>query len=203
MKAWVSSCDDECVTESTVYQSFRSHPMNGIPIVLANSFDTGCQVHAIVLQLLGATLDDVRRLRSGGKFNDKMVLAVAIQMVGNFYPENWMLLLIFTLQLDRYRDIHARGIIHNGIKPANICLPPPGSVHELSTLHVIDFGLSLTLDTSSQDLLPSACRADTVGNRSFLSIYGHHGISMFLTFIISSIYPNSLFSLIPFSSITA
>jgi hypothetical protein len=91
VKAWVSSCDNECATESTVYESFRSRPMNGIPVVLANSFDPDCQVHAIVLQLLGATLDDLRRLRSDRKFDNKMVLAVAIQMVGEVSipaPEN-------------------------------------------------------------------------------------------------------------------
>jgi casein kinase I family protein HRR25 len=58
--------------------------MTGTPSILENSFDTGCGVHAIVLKLLGPTLDDVRRLCSDGKFNDKMVLAVAIQMVGTF-----------------------------------------------------------------------------------------------------------------------
>jgi hypothetical protein len=82
VKAWVSSSNRECITESTVYEIFRSSPMAGSPSIVENSFDTGCGVHAIVLKLLGPTLDDVRRLSSDGKFGDKMVLAVAIQMVG-------------------------------------------------------------------------------------------------------------------------
>ena len=65
-----------------VYKVFQSSPMTGIPVVLGNSFDVGCDVHAITLELLGPTLDDLRRLCSGGKFEDRMVLAVAIQMVG-------------------------------------------------------------------------------------------------------------------------
>ena len=82
IKAWVSASDNECVTESTTYSVFRSSPITGIPDILVNSFDPGCDVYAIVLRLLGPTLDDLRRLRLGGKLEDKMVLAVAIQMVG-------------------------------------------------------------------------------------------------------------------------
>ncbi|KAF8220713.1 hypothetical protein L208DRAFT_1063358, partial [Tricholoma matsutake] len=163
LKTWVSASDNECLTESTAYDVFRSFSMAGIPVVLANSYDAGCDVHAIVLELLGPTLDDLCRLRPGGKLEDRMVLAV--------------LLLMPIMQLDRYKDIHARGIIHNGIKPGNICLPPPDSNQDQSTLYAIDFGLSFTPDASSPYLLPSARRADTVGNRSFLSIYGHHGIT--------------------------
>lgn len=101
-------------------------------------------------------------------------------------------MLMSILQLDRYKDLHARGIIHNGIKPGNICLPV---VREQSTLYIIDFGFSFAHDTSQDLPLPSARRADTVGNRSFLSIYGHHGICMFISFIIfSKCFP----SLVPF-----
>lgn len=79
-------------------------------------------------------------------------------------------------KLDCYKDIHARGIIHNGIKPGNICLPPHDSRTD-AQLYVIDFGLSFLLNADT-DFLPSAHRADTVGNRSYLSVLGHHGISM-------------------------
>ena len=82
VKTWVSASDNECITESMVYRVLQSSPMTGVPVVLGNSFDVGCGVHAIVLELLGPTLDDLCRLCSGGKFEDKVVLAVAIQMVG-------------------------------------------------------------------------------------------------------------------------
>lgn len=82
-------------------------------------------------------------------------------------------------KLDRYKDIHSRGIIHNGIKPGNICLPPQDPRTDASQLYVIDFGLSFLLNVADSDFLPSAHRADTVGNRSYLSVLGHHGISMY------------------------
>lgn len=88
----MSASDNECLTESTAYDVFRSFSMAGIPVVLANSYDAGCDVHAIMLELLGPTLDDLCRLRPGGKLEDRMVLAVAIQMASfssrSLYPEN-------------------------------------------------------------------------------------------------------------------
>jgi hypothetical protein len=82
VKTWVSASDNECITESMVYRVLQSLPMTGIPVVLGNSFDVGCDVHAIVLEILGPTLDDLCHLCLGGNFEDRMVLAVAIQMVG-------------------------------------------------------------------------------------------------------------------------
>ena len=102
------------------------------------------------------------------------------------------MIFVSVVQLDRYKDIHARGIIHNGIKPGNICLSPADSdcLHKRSMLYVIDFGLSFAHDIFSQDLLPSSRRTDTVGNRSFISIYGHHGISMFTSIFPSNCFPS-------------
>lgn len=82
VKIWASASDNECVTESTTYGVFQSSPMAGVPDVLANSLDHGCGVYAIALKLLGPTLEDLLHFRPGGKIDDKMVLAVAIQMVG-------------------------------------------------------------------------------------------------------------------------
>ena len=66
-------------------------------------------------------------------------------------------------------------MIHNGIKPGNICLS--GLSTPPSQLNLIDFGLSYDCDWENGHPLPSADRIRTVGNRQFLSALGHHGIS--------------------------
>ncbi|KAF5386814.1 hypothetical protein D9615_002131 [Tricholomella constricta] len=161
VKAWAASDDSECVTERTVYDVLQGPTVAGIPDVLMSAYDSDCGVYAIVLQRLGSTVDDVMQALPDKKLDEKMVLA----------------------QLDRYKDIHAKGVIHNGMKPANICLPlssPPGSdssrhLHESSTLYAVDFGLSSLL--CAHEKLPGGRKADTVGNRCFMSVFGHHGIT--------------------------
>ncbi|RDB19268.1 Casein kinase I isoform alpha [Hypsizygus marmoreus] len=173
IKAWSDPRDRECVTEASVYQTLDK--LTGVPDVKANMYDPHCSVYVIVLQKLGPTLEDLMRAMPEGRFNEKMVLGVAIQM------------------LDRYKNVHSRGIIHNGMKPANICLPPPRRPTFIShpdldqdtrdtdigrgasTLYPIDFGLSSFL--SPDETQPSDRRADTIGNRCFLSVFGHHGIT--------------------------
>ncbi|GLB35695.1 hypothetical protein LshimejAT787_0212600 [Lyophyllum shimeji] len=165
VKAWSAAEDCECVTERTVYNVLSCTRTSGIPDVLASAHDSKCEVYAIVLQRLGPTLDDVIQTLPDGKLDETMVLAVAIQMI------------------DRYKDIHSRGVIHNGVKPANICLPPAPSHESIprhpersaTTLFAIDFGLSSFLPPHAK--LPGD-RKEIVGNRSFLSVFGHHGISL-------------------------
>lgn len=79
--------------------------------------------------------------------------------------------------MDRCRDIHSRGLIHNGIKPGNICLAPHGSADAPSMLYAIDFGFSSPLGFDATSPLPSAQRIDAIGNRRFMSVFAHHGIS--------------------------
>ncbi|KAF9463445.1 kinase-like domain-containing protein [Collybia nuda] len=159
IKAWLSATDRECVVEQQVYEIIRTPPVSGTPVVHSSDYDKEHGVFALVLQRLGPSLEEVLELLpKNQRFDDRMILAVAIQM------------------LDRYKDIHARGIIHNGIKPGNICLPPYDSGVE-TQLYAIDFGLSFLLDAAATEFLPSAHRADTVGNRSYLSALGHHGIT--------------------------
>lgn len=66
-------------------------------------------------------------------------------------------------------------MIHNGVKPGNICLS--GLSTPPSQLNLIDFGLSYHFDWANGRPLPNADRSRTVGNRQFLSALGHHGIS--------------------------
>ncbi|KAJ6482500.1 kinase-like domain-containing protein [Mycena sanguinolenta] len=201
IKAWVDPADFECVREVGAYGAFggsdsndtgkfnpcaskfnsctgKLNPCRGVPQphIASAQHDKLCDVHALVLPKLGPSLEDLRaRLllpgETGGTFDLRMVLWVAIQM------------------LDAYQSIHARGVIHNGAKPANICLSPRSSSADTSMLYAIDFGFSIILpnmnsnsevglnsEGSSPLLLPSAHRVDAVGNRRFMSVFAHHGI---------------------------
>lgn len=55
--------------------------MHGIPKILDLSFDTDCDVFAIALEKLGPSLEDVLDVVNDRKFNERMVMCVAIQMV--------------------------------------------------------------------------------------------------------------------------
>ncbi|KAF8201331.1 kinase-like domain-containing protein [Mycena galopus ATCC 62051] len=178
VKAWVTASDFECQREVAAYRALGPRKFNGsensnagstpcpgvpAPRVAAAVHDPICDVHALVLPKLGPTLEDLRALLPENRFDVRMVLVVAIEMI------------------ERYRSIHARGLIHNGIKPANICLAPRDSSDAPSMLYAIDFGFSFELDLnnagSGSPTLPSAHRIDAVGNRRFMSVFAHHGIS--------------------------
>lgn len=81
IKAWNSSGDDECLTESRVYQALQSHSISGVPSLLASSYDEECQVYALVIETLGDSLEDLLHMTPGNRFSEEMVLAVAIQLV--------------------------------------------------------------------------------------------------------------------------
>jgi len=81
IKAWNSSGDDECLTESRVYHALQSHSMSGVPSLLASSYDEECQVYALVIETLGDSLENLLRMTPGNRFSEEMVLAVAIQLV--------------------------------------------------------------------------------------------------------------------------
>ncbi|KAF8888304.1 kinase-like domain-containing protein [Infundibulicybe gibba] len=160
IKAWLSPSDAECLMEAEAYRSLSSPSLvSGTPGLLASEYDATCGVYALVLERLGPSLEDIRPLFPGHRFSEQLVLCIAIQM------------------LDRYKEIHSRGIIHNGIKPGNICLERPAlPTAAASKLYAIDFGLSSLLERT-ENPLPSGRRLDAIGNRNFLSVFGHHGIS--------------------------
>ncbi|KAJ7677971.1 kinase-like domain-containing protein [Mycena polygramma] len=161
VKVWVTGTSDfECHREISAYRALGgADPCPGVPVprVASAVYDPLCDVYALVLPKLGPTLEDLRSLLPNKRFDARMVLMVAIQMI------------------ERCRDIHARGLVYSGIKPGNICLAPPGASDAPTMLYAIDFGFSTALDLNSS--LPSAHRIDAVGNRRFMSVFAHHGIS--------------------------
>lgn len=83
VKAWLSTSDRECVNERQVYELLGSPPVAGTPAVYFSDYDEEQGVFALVLQRLGPSLEQVvESLPSNHRFDDRMVLAVAIQMVG-------------------------------------------------------------------------------------------------------------------------
>ncbi|KAJ7041014.1 kinase-like domain-containing protein [Mycena alexandri] len=184
IKGWVTASDFECQREIAAYSVLsRAKPCRGVPLPWTASaqHDPVCDVHALVLPKLGPTLEDLRELLPDKRFDALMVLTVGIQMI------------------ERYQDIHARGLIHNGIKPANICLSPRGSADPPDMLYAIDFGFSTTPDMASESPLPSGHRIDAIGNRRFMSVFAHHGISQSqrddlesLAYLLSYLFHSSL-----------
>lgn len=89
VKAWVTASDLECQREMAAYSALSgAHPCRGVPVPRAAGpqHDSGCDVHALVLPKLGPTLQDLREVLPDRRFDARMVLTVAIQMVTIFLP---------------------------------------------------------------------------------------------------------------------
>ncbi|KAJ6568485.1 kinase-like domain-containing protein [Mycena capillaripes] len=154
IKASASDADAEYHHEVAAYKILRGCP--GVPKTFGSpQYDPLCGIHVLPMQKLGPTLEDFIGRLPNRRFDMRMVLMVAIQMI------------------ERYRDIHKRGLIHNGTKPGNICLAPRGDPPGM--LYAIDFGFAHPLADNVP--LPSAHRIDVIGNRRFMSVLTHHGIS--------------------------
>ena len=148
IKAW-KRIDEEYRTEFQVYCVLSNSSMKGCASLIGRTSDPSGMIHALVLEKLGPSLEDICNLMSPNvRFDEKMTLALAIQMVReNFlvHKLRLYLLLIFCFfdKLDRYADLHAIKIIHNGANPGNICIASLSScVTDASTLYLIDFGYS-------------------------------------------------------------
>ena len=96
----------------------------------------------------------------------------------NFIKLYVLLISFFFDKLDRYADLHARKIIHNGVKPGNICVAALASDKvDASTLHLIDFGCSFFFDKTSL-----SCSEALSGNKRFWSVLSYHSFSEFFFF---------------------
>ncbi|KAF8814167.1 kinase-like protein [Phlegmacium glaucopus] len=178
IKAWMGCYDDDFVTESRVYSILSISPMKGFPRRIENIAEPSLCIYAVVLEKLGPSLQDIYRLMPDKRFDEEMTLVIAIQI------------------LDRCAALHARGIIYNGIKPANICLGSPSSnATAASTLNLIDFGYSFVRDVPI--LLHRG--PEFSGNKRFWSALSHHGFTQSyrddlesLGYLVSALYQGSL-----------
>jgi hypothetical protein len=91
IKAWTYPLrlDEECTTEKATYEKLSSSPMKGCPsLIESNSCFTtgGIKVFALVIEKLGPSLEELWNLMSpNARFDEKMTLALAIQMVRHYF----------------------------------------------------------------------------------------------------------------------
>ena len=157
--------------------------MKGCPSLIESTMDPHRMIHALVLEKLGPSLEDLCNLKSPQvRFDEKMSLALAIQMVRDFLPPplftscTYFTFFCFFNKLDRYAELHARKIIHNGAKPANICIASLSSnATDASTLYLIDFGFSFFGENTRLDR-----GIEFSGNKRFWSALSYHAFSAFL-----------------------
>ena len=81
IKAWWNP-DEEYVTESKVYDMLSISPMKGCPSLIESPKDPSRNLYALVFEKSGPSLKDLCNLMSpNARFDEKMTLALAIQMV--------------------------------------------------------------------------------------------------------------------------
>ncbi|KAF5318060.1 hypothetical protein D9619_012086 [Psilocybe cf. subviscida] len=167
VKAWADEDDQERQTEERAYTILTDACANdlAIPRLLAKGWDKDHTLFSLVLEDVGASLDTL--MSSVGPLNERAIAGLAIQLI------------------DCYAKIHRLGIIHNGVKPGNICLSAT-----TNKIYLIDFGLSYFLDidklpfrgtgidNSKENLhiLFGRNSGQIVGNRLFLSVLGQYGM---------------------------
>ena len=78
--------DEEYETERKVYNTLSVLSMKGCPSLIESTMDSSLSIFALVLEKLGPSLEDLCKLMSPNvRFDEKMILALAIQMVREFF----------------------------------------------------------------------------------------------------------------------
>jgi hypothetical protein len=78
---------DEYDTERNAYSILSTSPMKGCPSLIDSVMDPFRNICALVLEKSGPSLEDLCNLMSPDvRFDEKMILAVAIQMVRVIFP---------------------------------------------------------------------------------------------------------------------
>ncbi|KAI8076788.1 casein kinase I like hhp1, variant 2 [Halteromyces radiatus] len=137
--------------EAKVYKSLSG----GVGIPFVRWYGTECDYNAMVIDLLGPSLEDLFNFVKR-KFSLKTVLLLADQM------------------LSRIEYIHSRNFIHRDIKPDNFLM---GISKRGNQVNVIDFGLAKKFrDTRTHLHIPYKENKNLTGTARYASINTHLGV---------------------------